>query len=184
MDAALNEVAWGEYLFRTFRIPANHISLLKYTVQKQRKTVWERVWQWKIFEKHGAHLMLIYASWFESVLTLTIYLKCHNVILNKAGTETCGLDFYWDKSGLKISIIPNWLKVWIISKISTCGVYMKIMLISHFQTSSKQNEHGSISNLPAVAGMVLPGELQDPSPEFMALRVHFSTQLMAICRNS
>lgn len=43
MDAALNEVACGEYLFATFRIPANHVHLLKYTVQKRQKTVGERV---------------------------------------------------------------------------------------------------------------------------------------------
>lgn len=43
MDAALNEVACGEYLFRTFRIPANHVNLLNYTVQKQQKTVGTRV---------------------------------------------------------------------------------------------------------------------------------------------
>lgn len=102
MGADLNEVACGEYWIRTFGLPANHVSLLKHTVQKQEKTVWEYVWQWKIIEKQAAHSMLIYASWYESVLTLIIHLKCHNVILNKLGAEICGSDFCWDKSGLKI----------------------------------------------------------------------------------
>lgn len=56
---------------------------------------------------------------------------------------------------------------------------MKMILISHFQTSYRQNKRGLISNLPAVVRNVLPVGLQDPSPEHMALRVHFSTQLMA-----
>lgn len=48
--------------------------------------------------------MLIYTSWYESILTLMTHVKCH-VILNKAGAE---IYYYWDKSGLKIPIITNW----------------------------------------------------------------------------